>query len=64
MSFIVRNFLDQLSLWEKKNKNKRKKNKKQLVLKAEKKYEDRGENVTLMWYGVYLLLFFLSLFFL
>ena len=47
MSFIVRNFLDQLSLWQKKNKNKRKKNKKQLVLKAEKKYEDRGENVTL-----------------
>ena len=47
MSFIVRNFLNQLSFWQKNNKNKRKKNKKQLVLKAEKKYEDRGENVTL-----------------
>ena len=45
MSFIVRNFLNQLSLWQKQKQ--KKKNKKQLVLKAEKKYEDRGENVTL-----------------
>ena len=45
MSFIVRNFLNQLSLWQKQKQ--KKKNKKQLVLKPEKKYEDRGENVTL-----------------
>lgn len=42
MSFIVRNFLNQLSLWQKqKQKQKKKKNKKQQVLKPEKKYEDR-----------------------
>lgn len=42
MSFIVRNFLNQLSLWQKqKQKQKKKNNKKQQVLKPEKKYEDR-----------------------
>ena len=62
MSFIVRNFLNQLSLWQKQKQ--KKKNKKQLVLKAEKKYEDRGENVTLnVICPRYLLIFFLFLFF-
>ena len=40
-------FRSVITLRKKKQKQK-KKNKKQLVLKAEKKYEDRGENVTLM----------------
>lgn len=39
MSFIVRNFLNQLSLWQKQKQKKKKK--KQQVLKPEKKYEDR-----------------------
>ena len=39
-------FKSVITLTKKKQKQK-KKNKKQLVLKAEKKYEDRGENVTL-----------------
>lgn len=59
MSFIVRNFLNQLSLWQKQKQ--KKKNKKQLVLKPEKKYEDRGENVTL---NVICQIFFIIIFFL
>ena len=44
-------------------KQKEKKNKKQLVLKAEKKYEDRGENVTLnVICQIFITIFFVSFF--
>ena len=62
MSFIVRNFLNQLSLWQKQKQ--KKKNKKQLVLKPEKKYEDRGENVTLnVIYQIFIIIIFFFFFF-